>query len=701
MSPLRLALLWHQHQPLYRSPATGLYALPWVRLHGLKDYYDMAALALEHPGLRLTINLVPSLLDQLEEYASGRAVDPALDLARRPAADLDEEARLALLAMFFSVPYRTLISPFRRYAGLYHKRGAPGPDGLYRDALERFRPDDLRDLQVWFHLAWSGRTLAQRPEVRDLIRKGEQFTEEEKLALLAAQQELLREIVPIHRRLRDAGVAELSTSPAYHPILPLLCDLESAREAIPHLPLPSTSFRHPEDASWQIREGMRTARERFGGSVSGMWPSEGSLSVAALTLMGEAGVIWTASDEDVLRASAGRPLAPAEVHRPWRVPAAGERCPAVFFRDKELSDLIGFSYARWQPDAAAADFIARLRGRAAEAPGGVVSIILDGENAWEHYPGNGVEFLHALYEGLTRTEGIRTVTFSEALEGSATGALDGLRAGSWIGASFATWIGHPEKNRAWTLLSSAREDARRALGDGLHESAAFRALAAAEGSDWFWWFGEDHSSEQDAIFDAFFRDLLRTVYSIIGMPAPSSLDEPIKKSRLRHWAAPTAPITPHLDGRVSDFFEWLGAGVCEATSAQAAMHRGEWLVRRVAFGTDGTALFVRVDPERGTIQEMLSGIAEGILRVEMTAPRRCDLELTLRNGGLINLRSSSGKDGVADWAADRVLEARFPLEGLAPCEFFVSVESAGGPLQRLPTEGQIMVQPGQLADWSA
>jgi hypothetical protein len=281
--------------------------------------------------------------------------------------------------------------------------------------------------------------------------------------------------------------------------------------------------------------------------------------------------------------------------------------------------------------------------------------------------------------------------------GEETGSLDRLRAGSWIDASFTTWIGHPEKNRAWTLLAAARQEAQTALGGGLHESPAFRALAAAEGSDWFWWFGEDHASEQDAIFDTSFRDLLRSVYAALGAPPPAALDERIKMTRVRLWSPPTAPITPTLDGRITDFFEWMGAGVCEAAAGQGTMHRGAGPVRRVAFGSDGTALFVRVDPERDSVSGMLADIQEGILRVELAAPRRASLALALRRDGLARLHE---EDAGVDWAAGPVLEARFPLEGVAPCDLFVSVESSGGPLQRLPADGMIRVEPDRPADWN-
>jgi alpha-amylase/alpha-mannosidase (GH57 family) len=663
----------------------------------LKDYYDMAALAGEFPRLRLTFNLVPSLLDQIDDYAAGTAIDPAIDLARRPAEDLNEEDRLALLDLFFSVPYRTLIAPYPRYAALFHKRGDRAADGSWREALARFRPGDLRDLQVWFHLAWCGRTLRTRPEVRELISRGDGFSEEDKMSLLGILDAFLAGVIPIHRRLRDEGIAELSTSPYYHPILPLLCDQDSAREAIHDLPLPETPLRRPTDALWHVRRALDRMEERFGRRPAGMWPSEGGLSEAALRIMGESGVRWTASDEGVLNASLGGAAEPGAIHGPWRVEPAGEASPAVFFRDTGLSDLIGFTYASWNAAEAAAAFLGHLRGIAPQAPDGVVSVILDGENAWEFYPDNGTAFLRELYGALTGSPDIETVTFSQALEsGGPVGQLSHLRAGSWIGASFATWIGHPEKNRAWSLLAQARNEAERRFGPDLESSPVFPVLAAAEGSDWFWWFGDDHSSEQDEIFDASFRDLLRGVHQMIGSRAPEELDRPIKRGRTRTWNEPTGPIHPTLDGAVTDYFEWLTAGQCDAAAGQGAMHQAVGMIRRVLFGSDGRSLFVRIDPERGDIRGLMASLPGATLGVDLTVPVRQTARFRLEGDRVVQLEGGAA----VRHAAGKILEVEVPLTDPARVQFSVSLASAGSTVQCLPRDGAIVFSPGEPPDWS-
>ncbi|HET9481078.1 MAG TPA: glycoside hydrolase family 57 protein, partial [Candidatus Polarisedimenticolia bacterium] len=479
---------------------------------------------------------------------------------------------------------------------------------------------------------------------------------------------------------------------------------------------PGRSFRHPEDAAHQIASALESARRRFGSRPEGMWPSEGSLSERALQLMGEQGVRWTASDENVLRASLPEHAGDPDLAlRPWRIDPAGGASPVVFFRDQELSDRIGFVYSTWPARAAADDFVGRLRAIAARAPGGVVSVILDGENAWEHYPDNGVEFLSALYAGLTGADEIETVTFSQAAaSGPEPGLLPSLRAGSWIGASFTTWIGHPEKNRAWELLTDAREEAARRLGPELSAAPVRTLLSAAEGSDWFWWFGEDHFSEQDAIFDAAFRDLLRGVYERLQAPVPAELDQPIKQGRAATWRPPSGPVRPTLDGAVTDYFEWLAAGTCEAASGEGTMHYASGLIRRVLFGVAGGSLFVRVDPERGDIRALLGSFEGASLNVVIHAPASESIRFRLEDGRVTH----AGSTRAVRYAARQVLELEIPLAELpartppAPVPaaspgdppavvFHVRLDASAGMVQRLPRDGAIAVPAGDLYDWSA
>ena len=708
---LRVAILWHFHQPLYVNPGTGMASLPWVRLHGLKDYFDMAALAEAAPGLEVTFNMVPSLVDQLLDVAEGRTVDPALALARRNADSLEEEEQNAILDLFFSVPYRTLIAPFPRYSTLFHKRGGRGPDGGYAEAARRFKPRDYRDLMVWFHLAWSGETLKRRPEVRDLIRKGEGFTEEDKAALLALQQDFLKNIVPYLTGLAASGRIEISTTPYYHPILPLLCDSDSALEAAPNLSVPRPPFRRPGDASAQVRSAVERHREIFGVKPRGMWPSEGSLSEDAVRIISEEGIEWSASDEGILAAALqisgdggwwGSRVPLEKMCAAWRLRGEG---PALFFRDRELSDLVGFTYSGWDAEKAAEDFVSRImriRDSLGESAGdAIVPVILDGENAWEHYPDNGEEFLKALYRRLTGTEGITTTTFSHYLDSSpAPRSLSRIQAGSWIRSDFTTWIGHPEKNRGWDLLRAAR-DAYDRTASTLSEKArstAWRCLQAAEGSDWFWWYGDEHSSEEDPIFDASFRELLKEMYSLIGEPAPEALSVPIMGRRRESYQLPTGPISPVLDGKRTDYFEWLAAGVCEASSGFGTMRPGVAPVDRVAFGWGPGHLYLRVDPLTPAAMEFMKA---GDLTIDFTRPqkRRVVIRASSENSGLV-----ADFPGVR-CAAARVVEIAVPLDGIGAADgntigFSVSYRSGDKPVERLPRDGDIIMDAAPGSDWT-
>ena len=691
---------------------SGIASLPWVRLHALKDYYDMVALALEHPGLRVTFNVVPSLVDQIEDVAAEGAQDPALLLARRDAGTLTSEERHLLLDLFFSVPYRTRIAPFPRYAALYHKRGGRGPEGTFADAAPRFKDRDLRDLMVWFHLAWSGETLGRSEVVRSLIRKGEGFTESEKAALLDAQQEFLRGVLPKLRSAADEGAIEISTSPYYHPILPLVCDSDSAHESSPGLPVPHPHFRRQGDAVEQVRDAVARHREVFGTSPGGMWPSEGSLSEEVVRIMGAEGIRWAASDEGVLANAIalsswggwpGGRLPHDTICRAYRLQGSG---PALFFRDRELSDLLGFTYSAWGSEAAAEDFTRRLlvvRNRiGATSADAVLPVILDGENAWEHYPDNGVHFMRSLYRRLTATAGIRTTTFSEYLGASPEPLrLERLRAGSWIRSDFTTWIGHPEKNLAWDLLRGARESFDRRAGEIPEEDRrlARRCLMAAEGSDWFWWYGEEHSSEEDPIFDASFRGLLRETHRLLGEVPPVRLSEPIMgRERRALFEPPTGALRPTIDGRLTDYFEWLPAGRCEASVGFGTMRPGASPMERIAFGWEPGHLYIRVDPAGGTGGNLLEG-AGLVVALSRPAERRIRIQATRGS------REPTADLPSVRCAAGRVIEIDVPLQAVGAADgdtlaFSVAHESRSGAVDRLPRDGEIVLEAVPVWDWS-
>lgn len=564
---LTLALLWHQHQPVYKDTAhptlAGSYRHPWVRLHAIRDYYSMAALVAGHPGLHLTINLTPVLLWQLEDYAERGATDRALDLARTPAEALTAAERELLLGGGFDASWHTQIFPHARYKELFALRQEGRP----------FAAQDLRDLQMWATLAWFGQEFrdgavplatGEVASVRRFVRQGRDFTTGDIAAMLAEQDKILRAVVPIHRLLQDRGQIEVATSPFAHPILPLLADTDRATIDRPGASRPRR-FSFPEDAEAQVRLAVDCYRRHFGRAPRGMWPAEGAVSRFVLPHFARHGIRWLATDRGVL-ARSGRwgydADDPAVLCRPYRAEEGGHAV-SVFFRDTGLSDAIGFRYHAYEdPAAAAGDFLREITARFAPAgPGAierVVTVVLDGENAWGDYREDARPFLHALYGLVAHDPEIRTVTFGEYLDGNPARGIAphppedqervyDLFTGSWIdelgsapGVDLGTWIGEPEENRAWELLGAAREALARAGATPETAPAAYDALYLAEGSDWFWWFGDDQDSGDDAEFDDLFRTHLRNVYRGLGQPSPAELDSHIVPHHAR-WTF-TEPV---------------------------------------------------------------------------------------------------------------------------------------------------------------
>ena len=699
--PIRLALVWHFHQPDYTDPLTGNPFLPWTRLHALKDYADMAAHLERHPEVRATFNVVPTLLRELRAYAEGTAhPDPFLTLSRTPAAALDADGRRLLVSRFFSFNRATLANGLPRLIELAALRGDYPIDEVPAAVVRRFDDQALRDLQVLFHLAWSGALLLEEPLVQALRAKGGGFTEAEKGELLELQDRFVAGVLPRWQALARSGQVEFSVSPWAHPILPLLCDLESAHEALPGLVLPRASFRHPEDADLHLATAAREFESIFGARAAGGWPSEGAISETALDRMHAAGWGWAASDEDVLFASLGErpgtePRRAALLSRVWRYGAG----PALLFRDHDLSDRIGFTYATWHPRPAAEDFVRRLLRIRAALPAdhgpAVVSVILDGENAWEYYRDHGAPFFEALYSALAAEPDIRTCTASEAVALAAPRPLPRVVAGSWIAHNLATWIGHPEKNAAWELLAAAREAVGSVRGRPDLADPAWRAIFAAEGSDWFWWLGDDHPTAFAGEFDAAFRRHLRAAYAAAGLDVPPRLHEPIRRRTVKSYQPPVGPVTPHLDGEVSDYFEWLPAG--RAAAVSGTMQSSARLVRQVFYGSDGERLYLRLDPSEGTAAALAGGIL--VIRA-LGAPDRV-VRGPLPEAGRLAV-------GPLELAVGRVVEASLPLSALGngteELRFQIEVDLGGGRMQRIPGEGSLHLPAAEedpsKYDWS-
>ncbi len=712
--PLDVVIVWHMHQPYYKDPLKNEYALPWTYLHGIKDYFDMPAIVEDTPGAKAVFNLVPSLIEQLLEYAAGTAVDPFLEKGKAAPAELSQDDRIFLLENFFSANRQNMIEPSRRYLELLYMAGE-GEPGSARERVRHFTDQDLLDLQVWFFLAWTGEAARRRyPVFAELVAKGENFTAADKEQLFAAQQELLQAIIPLYRRLHDEGRIELSVTPYYHPILPLLCDIRCAQTAMPRVALPTASFCHPEDARAQIRRGISYFHEIFGFFPTGMWPSEGSVSNEALSIIAENGIRWIATDEEILGKSldGGLGAQKERLYRPWRYSSSKGEVGA-FFRDHQLSDLIGFTYSQWEAGRAVADLCERLNGIKARlgGEGRVVPIILDGENAWEYYPDNGYDFLQGMYKGIAEAPTLRLSTCSEVLaETRFDGRLHSIFPGSWINGNYGIWIGHPEENLAWDLIALAREAAvssnplvAAALASGepstdVTAEMICRSLYAAEGSDWFWWYGDDHFSPHSDRFDRLFRQHLMNVYRLLGQDSPRALLEPIKKkSPAGLIREPAAFIDPQINGRISDYFEWLAAGLYDLTRQGSAMHSSDRMLQSFYYGYNKSSFFIRIDG----VQDLSRILKEhDVLNLHLIYDRDYRVSIQRHNDeGLLQVKENgvwTPTGSKCHWKIGKTCEVRIPLSGLSlerESKLFASVMLVrdNEEIGRWPTDAPLML----------
>ena len=648
-SPLQLVFLWHMHQPDYRDAFSGQPTLPWVRLHGTRGYLDMAWTLWRHPEVKATVNFVPVLIDQLQAFVDGGERDLHWHLTKKPARLLTPQDAEFLLKHFFSVNHESCIRPRSRYWHLLQKRGLEGP---FRPASD-FTEAELRDLQVLFNLSWFGFAARRElPFLEQLEQKGRNFSEDDKKRLLDLQLAAVRRVLPLWRALSERGQVELTTTPYFHPILPLVVDSDCAVQSMPKAPLPPR-FAWPDDAREQVERAVRRHTEVFGAPPTGVWPAEGSVSDEVISILAAAGLKHFTTDEAQLFRSLG-PTSRDALYQPWRVqigdtvdgPPGGRptdpgEAPSpraamvAFFRDHELSDLLGFTYARNPAPVAVDDLLSRLDAIAARQPAGrpaTVSIVLDGENPWEAYPDSGRSFLETLYTRLTGHPSIQTALPRELVEAMPADAptLRHIHAGSWIGGDFNIWIGHTVENTAWKLLGETRAFHEKvARGQGATPEVlaqSYEHLLRAEGSDWFWWYGDTFSSNNDADFDHLFRAHLRKIYTLLGAPVPAALNQSLYPSAP---AVPSKPprsfVSPNFQGE-STYFDWLGAGTLELGGGSASMYRSSNHFARLRYGFDLDHLFLRLDPPEGGDRMSLDGLT---LHIDVTGAEHIQAEIAL------------------------------------------------------------------------
>ena len=722
MNRIHLAVLWHMHQPQYRDPETGTYVLPWTRLHATKDYWGMVKLFEEFPKFHATFNMVPSLCMQLEEYASGTFKEPWFNLVFRPVDQLTKEGKQEILDRAFQVNHERLMSRWPRFVELFEwSRGAGGAQ-----ALVTFTPRDWRDLQVLSQLAWMDEEwFSKDPVISRLANRGKDFTQKDKADLKAKHLELVGMVLPAYREAAARGQIEISTTPFYHPILPLLCDSDIARVANPGTPLPRRAFRHPEDAREQLRRAKEYHERVFGMRPTGLWPSEGSVSDQTLSIAAEEGFRWFGTDEGVLgrtlsvgffRDSNGIAANADRLYQPWRLQLPSTGITGLF-RDHHLSDLVGFVYSRMDSAAAAADLHGRLRHLGESVKTGkplTVCLFLDGENAWEYYPGNGRHFLREFYRRISDDQDFRALTASETIAAATdVPTTSGIFPASWINANFDVWIGNAEDVAAWELLWDAREAYGRAVEahkkgwqDGPSVAGLKKAeesLLAAEGSDWCWWYGPEHSTANDAEFDALYRKHLTGIYLALGHVAPEELAKPIKKKPERAYQLPpSANLKIKVDGYDSSYFEWLGAGVYSPLQRGGSMHGRVFYLKELRYGFEEERFVVRVE----CFPDSLAELEDPEFRIIIGAKEELTVVVNLDRGHLkefaveMNRVCLLNPDAIAAAAFQRTLEVAvlkdaLQLNGLAKITLGVALWHGGLPIDVMPAEGAVEVLLGE------
>ncbi|MEX2352613.1 MAG: glycoside hydrolase family 57 protein [Gammaproteobacteria bacterium] len=539
---VKLVICWHMHQPDYRDHIRDEFQQPWVYLHAIRDYTDMAAHLENNPEAKAVVNFSPILLEQLAVYEkqiagflnNSEAIrDPllaALDAAVFPS---EPDSRIALVRACLRSNRKTQIEPYAAYAKL-----AGIADSILSDSHSSTYLSNqyIADLVTWYHLAWLGETVRRSHSgVRELMEQGTGFSLHQRRTLLQLVGECITSIRDRYRKLAANGQIELSTSPYTHPMLPLLLSFDSAREAQTDVRLPILD-RYPggtERVRWQLQHGLSVFEDYFGFRPAGCWPSEGGICDASLQMIGEAGFKWVATGESVLTNSINRYPAndndTRDIYGPYSHATSDLR---IFARDDTLSDLIGFTYADWHADDAVANLVHAIESIVNDRPDRkdlVISIIMDGENAWEYYPENGYYFISTLYQSLAEHPYIQLTTYQETIADQKTRPISNIVPGSWVFGNFSTWIGDEDKNRAWDILGDAKrvyDDvcAQQEL-DASKRAMIDRQLAACEGSDWFWWFGDYNPARSVSDFEHLYRTHLANLYQMLTKEPPQYLAE--------------------------------------------------------------------------------------------------------------------------------------------------------------------------------
>ncbi|MFH1378754.1 MAG: glycoside hydrolase family 57 protein [bacterium] len=723
--PLHVAVLWHHHQPFYKDLITKKYAMPWVRLHAIKDYYDMAAILDEYPKIHLNFNLVPSLLVQLEDYAAGTAVDPQLELTLTKAAQLTLSDKTNILRDFFMANWKNMIEPHPRYHKLLQKRGRYANVSEFERISSYFSTQDFLDLQVWFNLSWMDPYWRKTdPFIKHLYTKTSRFTEKDKITLIEKHREICGKVIQKYIDLQDNGQIEITTSPFYHPIMPLVCDTSIARESSPYIKLPAEPFDHPEDVDHQIAESVDYYQKVFGIKPKGMWPSEGSVSESIIPFLLKHGFSWIATDEGILSRSLSQPNISETLYKPYKIHNTNPPF-YMLFRHQKLSDEISFNYAGMDPSAAADNLIHKLHHIRSSLNSiredNIILLALDGENCWEYFKNDGEDFLNAFYAKLSEEKLLPTVKVSEYVNNSSAGTLKKIWPGSWINSNFNIWIGHREDNAAWDYLTKTRQFLVEHLASNPQKNStpeskkAWETIYIAEGSDWNWWYGDEHSTSSDEEFDALYRKHLMNTYTLMNERIPDWLYVAIKKSTTHtHCLLPPVDlIAPKIDGKVTNYYEWHSAGFYKVLHAGGTMYKSECILSSFHYGFSLDDLFFRLDLKIPLQDALIKTLT---FKIVFLKPSKKELIIkmlpkgTLEEYGLFSSEPFIKIKDIFSFAAVNIVEFSVPFNDLDnserfPIEFMIVVEKDLIELERWPLNSSVTFEKPtetyKLINWSA
>lgn len=629
--------------------------MPWVFLHAIKDYYEMPWLISLYPGVKATFNLSASLIEQLNLYHEPLKNDYFLSLWAKDVTTLAESEREWLIKLIKAMQFETMVRPLKRYAELYYKTDID-------DA-------ELIDLEVSFMLAWCGNYLRLHHDtIKALLNKGKGYSSEDKHLLLNVLSTFVQTILPFYQSLQDQEIISVSTTPYFHPILPVLLDMENAKRANSVTDLPRDYCELSADAYEHVQRSIQLYQKTFGRSPNGFWPAEGAVDEKSLRIYKESSIQWIATDEAILAKSLND-ADPALKFKPYIFDDV-----TIGFRDHYLSDLIGFEYRHRKGEDASFHFMGELEKIALSQEDPTVFVIVDGENAWEFYENNGYEFFMSLYENLSSSSWCKTYHMDDVSALKDQRVLEHLAPGSWIHGTFDTWVGHHEKNRAWELIFQTQRDvisAKERLSNEAKELVQYHLLAA-ECSDWFWWYGDDHSTDFAHEFDELFREHLIHIYRVMELDIPHDLLIPIisDSEPKPFWIKPKNSISPRMNGKMG-LFDWIGCGSIDERLVFSTMDRLRGPIDIIYYGYDKNNLYIALEGEVDSSYRVEVDVADLVLPLE---------PLFLKNR----------------------MECRLPREALADSgtvSIRLRILDEDKTLQSIPGFGPLVIDFNELCDW--